>query len=131
MIAPYLVTQTTVDLGGASTPLVWTVWHRDGTLSVRFDAAANQSIGFSGTPQEIRLALASGLAAVDRAVKEREAEPPAEDESAEQRRAQAIMRGNELLHGDPVGRNLGLSENLKITDGDARRALGGEQKATS
>jgi hypothetical protein len=74
MTAPYLVIHATLSLKGTDAPNVWTVWHNDGTVSVLFDGAANQSIGFVGTPQEVRLALANGLAAIDRAVAEREAE---------------------------------------------------------
>jgi len=67
-----LTTATALHLQGADAPNVWTVWHDDGTVSVMFDGAPNQYFGFAGTPQEIRLALAKGLAAVDRAVAERE-----------------------------------------------------------
>ena len=74
MSAPSFVSHSALHLKGTDAPHTWTVWHDDGTLSVLFNAAANQYVGFSGTPQEVRLALAKGLAAVDRAVAERAAE---------------------------------------------------------
>jgi hypothetical protein len=70
--APRLSSHSILQLKGADAPNVWTLWHEHGTLSVTFDAGANQSIGLAGTPQELRLALAKGLAAIDRAVAERE-----------------------------------------------------------
>ena len=78
MSTPYLASHSTLDLKGADAPRVWTVWHPDGTLSVVFDAQANQSIGLIGTPTEIRFALARGLAEVDRAVEERVEPQPTE-----------------------------------------------------
>jgi len=75
MRAPHFVSASALHLKGADAPNVWTTWHDDGTVSVLFDGGPNQYFGFAGTPQEVRLALAKGLAAVDRAVKERDAEP--------------------------------------------------------
>lgn len=73
MSAPRLVASNTLHLDGADAPSTWTLWHDDNILTVVYNAGPNQSIGFYGTPQEVRLALASGLAAIDRAVAERTA----------------------------------------------------------
>ena len=77
---PSLVTNSTLSLKGADAPNVWTTWHDDGTVSVLFDGGPNQYFGFAGTPQEVRLALANGLKAIDRAIAERAAEDEADEE---------------------------------------------------
>jgi hypothetical protein len=76
MTTPTLVTASTLHLEGADGVSPWTVWHnhedRTATLSLIFPGAANQSIGFHGTPAEIRAALQAGLDTLDRAVAERD-----------------------------------------------------------
>ncbi len=74
MTKPNLSVLATLHLQGADAPEPWTLWHPDGQLGIHFEGQANLNIGFAGTPQEVRLALAKGLAAVDRAEAEREAE---------------------------------------------------------
>lgn len=78
MAAPFVSSHTALHLKGTEAPEVRAYWQADGAMSVLFNPSAMQSISFYGTPQEIRVALAKGLAAVDRAVKEREAAERAE-----------------------------------------------------
>lgn len=78
MAAPWVSSHTTLHLRGTEAPEVQVHWQDGGAVSVIFNPAGMQSISFYGTPQEVRLALAKGLAAIDRAVKEREAAERAE-----------------------------------------------------
>jgi len=73
--APRLSTATLLHLRGAEAPEVRTFWDGDDILGVSWQGAtAVQYLGLVGTPHEVRLALASGLAAIDRAVAGRTAE---------------------------------------------------------
>jgi hypothetical protein len=76
MTAPRLSSATLLHLGGAEAPTVRALWHDAGQLGVTFRGDdASTYLGLVGTPQEVRLALAKGLAAIDRAVAERAAQP--------------------------------------------------------
>jgi hypothetical protein len=73
MTTPTLVTASTLHLTGAEPPTPWTMWHlHDRSVSLVFPGADNQSIGFNGSPDEVRAALQAGLDALDRAVAERD-----------------------------------------------------------
>ena len=72
MSAPWVSSYACLHLKGTKAPTVETRWQPGGDLSMVYEATGMQTLGFYGTPQEIRLALAKGLAAVDRAVAERE-----------------------------------------------------------
>jgi hypothetical protein len=75
--APWVGTVVCLHLEGTDAPRVEARWVADDLVSVEFDAFP-ASISFRGTPQEVRLALAKGLAAIDRAVAEHAAGQPAE-----------------------------------------------------
>jgi len=71
--APWVGSTVCLHLEGTEAPQVDARWV-DEYLSVSFEGGtAVHSISFRGTPQEVRLALAKALAAVDRAEKERAA----------------------------------------------------------
>lgn len=77
--AAWIGTTVCLHLEGTEAPRVEAHWVGDEYVSLSFESGAVvQSISFRGTPQEIRLALAKGLAAVNRAVKEREVAERAE-----------------------------------------------------
>jgi hypothetical protein len=70
----WIGTSACLHLEGTDAPRVEARWADADRISVTFDGASGlQSISFRGTPQEVRLALAKGLAALHRAVAERAA----------------------------------------------------------
>jgi hypothetical protein len=74
--AAWIGSSVCLHLEGTNAPRVDARWVDADHVSVSFEGEPGQSISFRGTPAEVRVALANGLAAVDRVVAEQAGRQP-------------------------------------------------------